>query len=273
MTEKKRRHLTRQKKRKIRRLNTCALMAFVAIVSFLLGKRVGETKVYDTNSRQAAANGAANTSFQNTPIQNTSDHDLGLPEEGGEGYGILLLVNKDNELPKDYEVELMRLPDGTNQAAAAAYQPLCDMLQAGRREGLSFEICSSYRTVERQQELLDEGIAKLTKKGYTYEMAYIEVTRELMPPGYSEHSTGLAFDIVALHYQMLDSGQEKTAESKWLQKHCAEYGFILRYPKEKEDVTDISYESWHYRYVGVEAASYIMEHGITLEEYLSSGVL
>lgn len=180
----------------------------------------------------------------------------------------ILLVNKDNKLPDDYEVNLVTLADGVNKAAEQAYEPLCNMLAAGRKEGLVFEICSSYRDVKRQQELFDEDLNALMRRGYSYEEAYAEVASETMPPGHSEHSTGLAFDIVSLSYQMLDAGQEKTAENKWLQEHCAEYGFILRYPKGKEDITAISYESWHFRYVGVEVAKYIMDKGITLEEYL-----
>ena len=180
----------------------------------------------------------------------------------------ILLVNKDNKLPEDYRVTLKTLPDGVNKAAEEAHGPLCEMLEAGRKEGLYFEICSSYRDVKRQQELFNEDLEKLIRAGYSYLEAYEEVARETMPPGHSEHSTGLAFDIVSLGYQMLDAGQEKTAENKWLQEHCAEYGFILRYPKGKEEITDISYESWHFRYVGVEIAEYIMEKGITLEEYI-----
>jgi len=180
-----------------------------------------------------------------------------------------LLVNKDNALPEDYEVELKLLPDGTNKAAVEAYEPLCDMLAAGRKEGLVFEICSSYRDVKKQQKLFDEDLRALTRQGYTYEEAYEEVASETMPPGHSEHSTGLAFDIVAMSYQMLNEKQAKTAESIWLREHCAEYGFILRYPEGKEDITKINYESWHFRYLGdVEVATYIMENGLTLEEYL-----
>lgn len=192
-----------------------------------------------------------------------------MREEASVGYQKeILLVNKDNPLPEDYNVELITMPDKVNRAAEEAYEPLCDMLSAGRREGLSFEICSSYRDVERQRELFEEDVAVLMQSGYSYKEAYEEVSKETMPPGCSEHSTGLAFDIVALNYQILDEKQEKTAENQWLQEHCAEYGFILRYPKGKEDITAISYESWHFRYVGKEAAEYIMENGITLEEYL-----
>lgn len=180
----------------------------------------------------------------------------------------IILVNKSHKQPEDYQVILKWLPDGENRAAEQAYGPLCDMLEAGRKEGLAFAICSSYRDVERQRALFEADMEALVRAGYSYCEAYEEVAKETMPPGYSEHSTGLAFDIVALAYQLLDAGQEETPENIWLREHCAEYGFILRYPKGKEEITNISYESWHFRYVGVEAAKYIMEKGITLEEYL-----
>lgn len=184
----------------------------------------------------------------------------------------LILVNKEHRLPEEYEVELKTMYDKVNRAAEEAYGPLNDMLAAGRAEGLAFEICSSYRDVAKQEKLFQEDIDRYMHQGYSYEQAYEKAAEYTMPPGHSEHSTGLAFDIVSLGYQMLDAGQENTAETQWLHEHCAEYGFILRYPKGKEDITDISYESWHYRYVGVEAATYIMEHGITLEEYLELGI-
>ena len=221
----------------------------------------GEDQLNNPELDTIGATSAESANTEPGNIENESSETVNLNTD-------IILVNKDNRLPEDYSVTLKTLPDGVNKAAEEAHGPLCDMLKAGRKEGLSFEICSSYRSVERQQELLDEDINKLMRKGYTYEEAYLEVTRETMPPGHSEHSTGLAFDIVSLGYQMLDKGQERTAENKWLQEHCAEYGFILRYPKGKEDITQINYESWHYRYVGVEVAEYIMEKGITLEEYL-----
>lgn len=180
----------------------------------------------------------------------------------------ILLVNKDNPLPEDYEVDLVMLSDAVNCAAKEAYEPLCEMLESGRKEGLCLVVCSSYRDVARQTELFEEDVEELIQRGYSYEDAYDEAAKETMLPGSSEHSTGLAFDIVSLDYQMLDEGQENTEENQWLQEHCAEYGFILRYPKGKEDITSINYESWHFRYVGKEAAKYITEKGITLEEYL-----
>ena len=107
-------------------------------------------------------------------------------------------------------------------------------------------------------------------RGYSYSQAYEEVTKETMPVGCSEHATGLAVDIVAKDYQHLDEQQGRTEEIIWLQEHCSQYGFILRYPKDKEDITKVSYESWHFRYVGEKAAKEIMSQGLTLEEYLDS---
>ena len=179
----------------------------------------------------------------------------------------IVLVNKSNKLPDDYTVSLKKLPDGTNYADMKAYDAMCSMLKDSRKEGIILEVCSSYRSVERQKELFEEDMRALVRKGYSYLDAYDEVARETMPPGYSEHSTGLAFDIVALDYQMLNEKQERTPENQWLREHCAEYGFILRYTEEKTDITGISPEPWHYRYVGEEVARYIMDNDLTLEEY------
>ena len=90
----------------------------------------------------------------------------------------------------------------------------------------------------------------------------------MAPPGTSEHQTGLALDIVAASYQLLDEGQEDTAEQQWLMANSWKYGFILRYPSEKSDITGIGYEPWHYRYVGRAAAAEIYHSGVCLEEFL-----
>lgn len=182
----------------------------------------------------------------------------------------LLLVNKTHPLPEDYEPSLKRLSDYGADVDESAYDALIAMLKDGNQEGLSFWIASSYRSVKRQRELLDEDIAALVQQGYSYSQAYEEVVKETMPAGCSEHATGLAVDLVAKDYQILDEKQGSTEEVLWLQKHCSQYGFILRYPQGKEDITKVSYESWHFRYVGVEAAEEITSRGITLEEYLNS---
>lgn len=181
----------------------------------------------------------------------------------------ILLVNKTHPLPEDYEPSLKRLGDYGADVDESVYDPLLRMLEDGKKEGLSFWIASSYRSPDRQRELLDEDIETLVRQGYSYSQAYEEVTKETMPVGCSEHATGLAVDIVAKDYQHLDEKQGRTEEILWLQEHCSQYGFILRYPEGKEDITKVSYESWHFRYVG-EAAKEIMSQGLTLEEYLDS---
>lgn len=191
-------------------------------------------------------------------------------EDAPYGAENLLLVNKDHPLDESYQPNLKRNRDYGVDVDASIFDALKDMLAAGEKQGLSFWIASGYRSPQRQRELLDEDIADLVCQGYTYSEAYEEVVRETMPVGCSEHATGLCVDIVAKNYQFLDEKQGSTKEILWLQENCSQYGFILRYPEGKEDITKISYESWHFRYVGVDAAKQITEQGITLEEYLES---
>lgn len=179
---------------------------------------------------------------------------------------LLLLVNKENPLPEEYEVALQVLPSGLVSVAEVLYDDLEEMLADGKKEGLHFVVCSGYRSAERQQELLDEDIRTCMASGMSYEEAYEEVTRMTMPPRCSEHATGLALDIVALDYQLLDEGQERTAENEWLKENAWRYGFVLRYPRGQEAITGIDYESWHFRYVGKEAAKYMYEQDLLLEE-------
>ena len=232
----------------------------ISVIVFQMGKKIGMEIARENMQKLALEN----------ELLAENEVEEGEIEPVEEPYiiDLLMLVNKDYGLPEEYEVELFTMYDKVNRAAKEAYGPLNDMLAAGRAKGLAFEICSSYRDVKVQKRLFQEDLDVLMAQGYTYEQAYAEVEKETMPPGHSEHSTGLAFDIVSLGYQILDAKQEFTPETQWLKENCAKYGFILRYPKGKEDITKISFESWHYRYVGVEAATYIMEKGLCLEEYL-----
>ena len=182
----------------------------------------------------------------------------------------LLLVNKTHPLDSAWKPNLIRIREYGAEVDSSIADHLREMLAAGEKKGLSFWIASAYRSTQRQRELLDEDIEALIHKGYSYSEAYEEVVRETMPVGCSEHATGLAVDIVAKDYQILDEKQGRTDEILWLQQNCSRYGFILRYPEGKEDITKVSYESWHFRYVGVEAAEEIMSQGLTLEEYMES---
>jgi len=179
----------------------------------------------------------------------------------------LLLVNPWNQLPADYKIELKRMTNGL-YVDARIYDDLSAMLGACWDAGLHPVVCSAYRTHATQQRLHNNKIYRLMASGYSWNAAVQEAGRWVAVPGTSEHETGMALDIVSYSYQNLTYKQAETAEQKWFMEHCWEYGFILRYPEDKCDVTGIGYEPWHYRYVGREAAQTMRESGLCLEEYL-----
>ena len=181
----------------------------------------------------------------------------------------LRLVNEKNPLPEGFQVETVPLHTKGQAFDSRAADYLEKMLEDGEKEGLSFVICSSYRSVARQKELFRQQVAKQKKKGLPDIKAYEEAKTVVALPGTSEHNLGLAADIVSEKYQLLDDQQAQTKEAKWLRENCYKYGFILRYPEDKKDITGIIFEPWHFRYVGLEAATEIMQRGICLEEYLA----
>ena len=184
-------------------------------------------------------------------------------------YEILVLVNKKHMLPEDFVPEDLVVPDVPfpftedlpkkmmRKPAAAALEKL---FAAAQKADLNLFAQSGYRSYERQKEL------------YT---AYVErdgeeaANKYSAQPGQSEHQTGLAMDVTSPDVNfLLNETFGETDEGKWIKEHCHEFGFIIRYPKGKESITEYQFEPWHLRYVGEKAAKEIMEKGITLEEYL-----
>lgn len=167
----------------------------------------------------------------------------------------LLLVNQWNAMPDDFDIVTVEVEDGY-----VIDERVCDalkeMLADCRAAGYSPKIISTFRTRETQQYLYDHTANKA----------------DTALPGHSEHECGLAADIIdsasAGWGDPLIEKQEDMPAQKWLMEHCQDYGFILRYPKDKEDITAIIYEPWHYRYVGKDHAKEIMDKGICLEEYI-----
>ena len=182
----------------------------------------------------------------------------------------LILINGENPLSEDFSIPgLTQLANG-HAIDSRAYPALQSMMDGARAAGLQPTICSSYRTWDKQEQLFANKVRRLTAEGYGRTEAEEQAAMWVARPGASEHQAGLAVDIVDKAYQLLDEGQEDTAVQKWLMAHCAEYGFILRYPTDKSALTGVNYEPWHYRYVGTEAAEEIMAQGLCLEEYLQS---
>lgn len=180
----------------------------------------------------------------------------------------LILVNKQNPIPDDYEINLVSI-NKSMQADARIINDLNAMFSAAQREDINLWICSAYRSYERQTALFDKKIKKLTGNGMNYLDAYTIASKSVTVPGTSEHQLGLALDIVTSGYTNLDEGFGETKAGKWLIDNAYKYGFILRYPKGKENVTGIIYEPWHYRYVGRKYSKQINDLGITLEEFVS----
>lgn len=182
----------------------------------------------------------------------------------------LLLINKQHPVPEGYEVELgnINTMKGVMKCDARIIDDLLNMLQSAKEDGIYLQICSPYRDYAYQEMLFDRKINMYMGAGYSYMEAYILGSQVVTVPGASEHQLGLALDIVSNTYTALDEGFGETDAGKWLLEHSREYGFILRYPKGKEYITGIDFEPWHFRYVGVEAATVIMDEGITLEEFV-----
>lgn len=179
----------------------------------------------------------------------------------------LLLINRNNEIPDNYIVEVSIIENNQKVDVRIA-ESLNVMLQDAKQQGLNPIICSGYRTHEYQKYLFNRKINQYKNLGHSYEKSYDLASKWVAIPGTSEHETGLAVDIVSRNYQILDEKQEQTDVQKWLVENSYKYGFILRYPSTKENITMINYEPWHYRYVGIESATYMKENNLCLEEYI-----
>ncbi|MEA4964384.1 MAG: M15 family metallopeptidase [Oscillospiraceae bacterium] len=184
------------------------------------------------------------------------------PAVPDDGVWNLQLVNPWNEIPNGYSPALTTLSNGQS-VDERIYPALQAMFDTMRQENVCPIVVSGYRTQDYQQGLLDDEITKYENEGYSAEAAATVAKTWVAVPGTSEHQLGLAVDIGA------DTTKSTDEEVyTWLAENAYRFGFILRYPEDKTALTGISYEPWHYRYVGVEAAAKIYRSGICLEEYL-----
>lgn len=172
----------------------------------------------------------------------------------------LVLVNYETAIPENYEINLVEVAGGekVDERILAA---LTEMLEAAKEGNLGQlpVVVSGYRTQEKQQSLFDNKAAKYRKEGHSKNEAEEMAKQWVAVPGYSEHQIGLAVDINGATYDLYF----------WLQENSYKYGFIFRYPGNKTEITGVSEEVWHYRYVGVEAATEMYEKSLCLEEYLA----
>lgn len=178
----------------------------------------------------------------------------------------LMLVDKFNAVPQDLDIQLEDIRD--KQLEKQACRQCISMLEKALSEGINIKIISAYRTKEYQQKLWEQSIRQKVQQGISVEQAKAEIAKTLAYPGHSEHNTGLAVDFGTESADDVEDEFYKSDQGRWLCNNASCFGFILRYPRLKEHITGISYEPWHYRYVGTEAAELIKQSGVCLEEFL-----
>lgn len=177
----------------------------------------------------------------------------------------LIVVNRWHRIPDDYPApELTQLANG-QQVDARIYPDLQRMFDTMRANGLDPEVTAGYRTHAQQQQIMHDKVFLYENEGMSDQDARANAEKLVAIPGTSEHEIGLAVDLNAAGAADADANQRVY---DWLAAHAWEYGFVLRYPDGKTDVTGNAYEAWHYRYVGADAAKAMHERGITLEEYV-----
>ena len=180
----------------------------------------------------------------------------------------LKLVNRYNFLDYHFMPQLTPIGGG-HYFDSRAYHQLLAMLDSARYDGLSPIVVSSFRSVSRQTYLFNRRVQRFIDYGYNEYDAFEYARRIVAYPGSSEHNLGLAVDIVAASYTQLTANQANTPEGIWLAENSYRYGFVLRYPDDKQHITNIIFEPWHFRYVGVYAAREMFARGLVLEEYVS----
>lgn len=209
-----------------------------------------------TNNMDKSINtsNAENNKVENNKIANTKNE-------------YLVLANKQNSLGYNYEpsdlvqpnIRLRTASEMTSKVRKEASTALENMFADAKKDNIYLIGISGYRSYDYQTTVYNNS---LSTNGTEHTSKYVA------KPGHSEHQTGLVMDVLSTEYDSLDSGFENTASFRWLYNNMSNYGFILRYPKGKENVTGYQYEPWHLRYVGKDAAKEIMEKQLTLEEYL-----
>lgn len=239
-------------------------VAFVDKNGCVYANSVGETTLTVSASDGTAAQ--FSVIVINRPLPPESE----LPPNHSEK---LIIANAKNPLSSDYIPELAVIPKKYKTTISnmkitpetlEAYEKL--FADAYAATGKEIHIFSAYRSYDRQNTLFEEDVDAAMAMGYTREEAEYIAGLETQRPGCSEHQLGNTLDIgidFAVNYELY-----YTKLGRWVTDHAHEYGFILRYPADKVDITGINYEAWHFRYVGVDHATYIYEHGLCLEEYV-----
>ena len=218
-----------------------------------------QAKLYAEDALAAPDGKPVDTLAGDVPMLVNKDH----PLADGEFFVPADLV----QLNKELSSKLVTIKYKKTRGVKAAVDALKEMLEAAKEDGIGkWQISAGYRTWDDQVSMLNSKVKSIQKshKDWSSSKARRSALRTVAEPGSSEHHLGLAFDI----NKKGASKFEGTKQSNWLNEHCWEYGFIIRYQKEKEKITGFEAEPWHIRYVGVEHALYMRDHDLCLEEYI-----
>ena len=180
----------------------------------------------------------------------------------------LMLVSPNNPVGYDFTPPQLETIVGEHRVDSRVATPLREMMASAYEDGVTLMIVSAYRPATRQAVLHNQQIERFINLGHDEEEAVAVASTIVLPPGTSEHQTGLAVDIVTPHHQMLTDYFADTPAGVWLAENSWRYGFILRYPRDSIHITGVIFEPWHFRYVGREHAQAIFEGGYIFEEYL-----
>lgn len=228
----------------------------ISMIYVITSNRFNKNIVNKTMSAEENTANDTNAIITNSDVYEEDNSEVAKEE--------ILVVNKEISIDEEYVPENLVVPNVAANKEIKVTDEVAEYLEemfiAAKKCGINLIAVSGYRSYGYQESLFDES-ARVN--GLEHAKKYVAV------PGYSEHHTGLAVDIVSDKYTLLDDGFEDTDAFKWLQENMSTYGFILRYPRGKEGITGYNYEPWHLRYVGYDVAEEIEMTGVTLEEYIS----
>ena len=268
----------RRRNRAIRRVAGLTVMLCVAAggVSFLLTRRAVVPSASAASAISMPAQSIADPTVSSAENTAAPANALGLTADEARAMlanPLMVLVNHTSKMPDDYTFDTKECGSATavnKTLQTVACDAFLEMQKAAAADGVTVWMQSGYRSVKYQTSLYERKTKYYLDKGYDNATAKEKAAAVVNPPGYSEHNCGLAADLNSPEHTGLDEGFEKTAAFRWLCEHAGDYGFILRYPKDAEDKTEIIYEPWHWRYVGVENAAKINASGLCFEDYIET---
>ena len=249
-----------------------SVRCFLLIVTCVcLSACAQKTPAQDSTTLATTTTTVTTTTAQTTTTTATSVNVAQSPSTALDPeYSRLLLVNATHTITADFNqnggfasLDKTYINGSLSQVDKGMHPYLVAMIDAARKDGVWMSVCSPYRSYAIQSMLFNNKVNSVIKAGTPADQAEAVAARSVARPGTSEHQTGLAVDI-----NTASSAFESQPAYAWLKEHAQEYGFILRYPENKTDITGIKYEPWHWRFVGINAAKEMNRLGVTLEEYV-----